>query len=88
MAASAAESPVWIVLGSYQSVGNAEAARREPGMDVMEPLQVRAFDTAAGRRHRLLLGPFETRGQATAKLAEVRSDGHAGAWLLVGDGGD
>ena len=88
LAASAAESPVWIVLGSYQSVGNAEAARREPGMDVMEPLQVRAFDTAAGRRHRLLLGPFETRGQATAKLAEVRSDGHAGAWLLVGDGGD
>ncbi len=57
-------------------------------MDVMEPLQVRGFDAAAGLRHRLLLGPFETRGQATAKLAEVRGEGHPGAWLLVGDGGD
>ena len=43
LAASAAELPIWIVLGSYQSVGNAEAARREPGMDVMEPLQVRGL---------------------------------------------
>ena len=88
LAASAAESPIWVVLGSYQNAANAEAARQESGMGVLEPLQVRAFDTSAGRWHRLLLGPFEARSQAAAKLAEARSNGHADAWLLAGDGGE
>jgi len=88
LAASAAESPIWIVLGSYQNAANAEAARQEPGTAVLEPLQVRAFDTSAGRWHRLLLGLFEARSQAAAKLAEARSTGHADAWLLVDEGGE
>lgn len=88
LTASAVESPVWVVLGSYQNAANAEAARQAPGTGVLEPLQVRAFDTAAGRWHRLLLGPFEVRSQAAAKLAEARSSGHADAWLLAGDGGE
>ena len=88
LAASAAESPIWVVLGSYQNAANAEAARQAPGAGVLEPLQVRAFDTSAGRRHRLLLGPFEARSQAAAKLAEARTNGHADAWLLVGNGGE
>ena len=87
LATSAAESPIWIVLGSYQNAANAEAARQEPGTAVLEPLQVRVFDTSAGRWHRLLLGPFEARSQAAAMLAEARSTGHADAWLLAGDGG-
>lgn len=88
LTASAVESPVWIVLGSYQNAANAEAARQAPDMGVLEPLQVRAFDTSAGRWHRLLLGPFEARSQAAAKLAEARSNGHADAWLLADDGGE
>ena len=85
--ASAAEARFWIVLGSYQSPGNAEAARQAPSMGVMEPLQVRAFDTSGGRWHRLLVGPFEGRSQAAATLAEARSNGHRDAWLLAGNGG-
>lgn len=88
LAASAAESPIWIVLGSYQNAANAAAARQEPGTAVLEPLQVRAFDTSAGRWHRLLLGPFEARSQAAAKLAGARSAGHVDAWLLAGGGGE
>ena len=57
-------------------------------MGVMEPLQVRAFDTSGGRWHRLLLGPFEARSQAAGMLAEARGNGHADAWLLAGDGGE
>ena len=49
LAASAVESPVWVVLGSYQNAANAEAARQGPGTAGLEPLQVRAFDTSAGR---------------------------------------
>ena len=86
LAASAAESPIWIVLGSYQNAGNAESAKQAPGMSALEPLQVKAFDTASGRWHRLLLGPFEARSQAAATLAEARSSGHTDAWLLVADG--
>ena len=85
---SAAEARFWIVLGSYQSPGNAEAARQAPSMDVMAPLQVRAFDTSGGRWHRLLLGPFEARNQAAGMLAVARGSGHADAWLLAGDGGE
>ena len=86
--ASAAESQFWIVLGSYQNPGNAEAARQEPRTDVLERLQVRAFDTSGGRWHRLLLGPFAVRSQAAAMLAEARGNGHADAWLLAGGGGE
>ncbi len=85
--ASAAEARFWIVLGSYQSPGNAEAARQQLSMGVMEPLQVRAFDTSGGRWHRLLLGPFEARGQAAAMLTEARGNGHRDAWLLADGGG-
>ena len=88
LVASAAESPVWIVLGSYQNAGNAEAARQLPASEVLEPLQVRAFDTSAGRWHRLLLGPFEKLGEGMAMLAEARGRGHADAWLLAGHEGE
>lgn len=86
--ASAAEARFWIVLGSYQNPGNAEAARQAPSMGVLEPLQVQAFDTSGGRLHRLVLGPFEARSQAAAMLAEARGNGHGDAWLLAGDGGE
>ena len=86
--ASAAEAQFWIVLGSYQNPGNAEAARQASGMGATQPLQVRAFDTSGGRWHRLLLGPFEARSQAAGMLAEARGSGHADAWLLAGDGGE
>ena len=86
--ASAAEARFWIVLGSYQNPGNAEAARQAPIMGVLEPLQVQAFDTSGGRLHRLVLGPFEARSQAAAMLVEARGNGHGDAWLLAGDGGE
>ena len=88
LAASAAESTFWIVLGSYQNAANAEAARQETGTGASELLQVRAFDTAGGRWHRLLLGPFDVRSQAAAALSEMRSSSHADAWLLVDEGGE
>ena len=88
MAAPAAQASFWVVLGSYQDASNAQVASQQAGMSVSEPLQVVDFDTSAGRWHRLLLGPFEVRSQAAEVLAEVRSNGHGDAWLLVGDQGD
>ena len=87
MAAPAAQASFWVVLGSYQDASNAQVASQQAGMSVSEPLQVMAFDTSAGRWHRLLLGPFEVRSQAAEMLAEVRSNGHGDAWLLVGEHG-
>ena len=86
LVASAAESQFWIVLGSYQKPANAEAARAEAS--ALEPLTAVAFDTSGGRWHRLLLGPYSARDQAAAMLADARSNGHPGAWLLAGGGGE
>ena len=88
VAASAAEAQFWIVLGSYQNPGNAEAARQASGMGATETLRVRAFEASGRRWHRLLLGPFEARSQAAEMLAHARGNGHADAWLLAGDAGE
>ncbi len=93
-APASAESRLWVSVASFGSDPTAHEFRDDVTRRLADTVSVVTVDTATGRIHRVVVGPFGSRDAASVALDDARAAGYDDAWIftssedLTADAGD
>ncbi len=74
----------WVVLGSTSELTNAEQITSNAGV-LGQGISIQDVETAQGRMHRVVAGPFDDRFTAQEVASSARGQGFPDAWLVLVD---
>ena len=85
-AAASPEAAFWAVAGSFVNHAAARAAAQQLTQRTGASATILTATTAAGRTHRVALGPWPSTAEALEAVRRLHDAGYADAWKFAGDG--